>query len=1047
MEEKPFELYGNVQVTPDIPKLTKQDRVRMFRLQAAPRMFQIELARHRSDVPTPMLLGPRQENAPLAFVYTLWELGGEALLLDSIKSGDHRSLYPIAAVTDKLIKSTEIRLDYTRNYFLRSTGGNRGFDGNTHWGYLKYRIFPFFSSDMFGTPGFTAGYVAGIRTDEWDYKQPTHERPIGFAFFGDGAAQQGLFHEVLNGVAARNCKRTPEEIEAVKQFLDPISIEDKVFGGIPMIFIINDNNIACSVTPADEHGNSNLAKRAEGYGNTLGIDVDADNLFSARAAAWQSISEAQRLRSVLVRARTFRGTAHNQDFTAYEDDALARGDFSAVKYLVGHDDAYVKLFKEKWKEDPFVRYGEQLVSEGCASRQELEEIMKEEEAEAKQIIGQALSEPIVTVTGTESERPIFKPFAWGDLPLEKPKNEDCKTQRMGYLESFRLSIKESMEKGAFYLGEDVYFGGVLGLTKGLNKHFGPAQLIDMPISEEWIANFALGLGLYGKTALCEFEFGHFIWDALRSFRIVAPQLFQKNLEFDCIAVAPFGAVSPEIGNGENHESDPTRYIQSMAGIIIFAPSNAYDMLGLMRAARLHRGPKVCLYQISAGKAKKEFSSDVPLEPYIVPLGKAKIVHEGKDVTVVTYGAACVAAACNEALSSEKEGVSIEVIDLRTVYPCDFETIVKSLQKTRCLIIMHEDFGLGGISAYVTSQLKVQYHTHIGDVPVRHVLAKYPFIPSAPALVWDRLPYERDSENDYFHQSEKLRNAIQDILAEKINQNTPKNTHCNIGGVSPQNTIAETVEKIIVTPTAFHREMARRVSLSKRLIPHAGDTTVRADATTLWDYTQKLKEDPWVQMREIKPRLEHIIGYFATRLLRQKEFKVLNSYWDEETKRIIVMPNINIGFVVDATDLNDWGNERLAVPIVHNAEIMPFRTFIETAEAAISRAFSRKLLFTDDQELTFTINNTGVLGGVAPDSVIPITKDKNGKDRPTGMIFNIGAVEEQIDGRRSMSFSLRYDHQISGGRRVMAFAKAMADRVRSLEDSDDVLKLLDDDFQM
>src|SRR3989344_5650203 len=355
MVEKPFvRYYGTSTQISRMPELSKSGHIELFRELAASRMFQVSLAQNRNKTSPMMLLGLCQENAPLAFCHALYELGGEALLLDSIKSGDHRSQYTIAASVDKIVGGREARLDYTRNYLLRNTGGNYGFDNNVHWGYLKYRICPFFSSDMFGTPGIVAGYAYGVRLNEWQDDMEKYERPVGVAFFGDGAAQQGLFHEVLNGVAARNCPRTEESIEKVKQFLDRPSLEAGVFGGIPMVFVINDNGVACSVNPEDEHGNSNLAKRAEGYGNMLGIDVDANNILSMRVAALQAISEAQRLRSVLVRARSFRGTAHNQQFTEYEAGALERGDLSSVKSLTGHDEAYVKFFKEQWKNDPFV---------------------------------------------------------------------------------------------------------------------------------------------------------------------------------------------------------------------------------------------------------------------------------------------------------------------------------------------------------------------------------------------------------------------------------------------------------------------------------------------------------------------------------------------------------------------------------------------------------------------------------------------------------------------------------------------------------------------
>lgn len=991
-----------------MPDFPKREQVAFFRTLAASRAFQVGLAQNRNKMSPMMLLGVLQENAPLVFCHALHEFGGEALLLDSIKSGDHRSQYTIAAAVDKIIGTRDARLDYARNYALRSTGGNHGFDGNVHWGYLKYRILPFFSSDMFGTPGVVAGYAYGIRLNEWDESQEKYERPVGIAFFGDGAAQQGLFHETLNGVAARNCPRSEEAIERAKQFLDKPSLEAGVFGGVPIVFVLNDNEIACTVTPEDEHGNSNLAMRALGYGNTLGIDVDANNIFGMRVAALQAIGEAQNLRSVLVRARTFRGTAHNQQFTEYEKGALESGDLSAVKSLTGHDEAYVKLFKEHWEKDPFVLFGQSLVSNGIATEQELKEIRKAEEAEAKEIIEQALSEPPVVVTGTEKDRPLFPQFDWSGLPLEAPYNKNCATKHMGYQESFRHSIEKIMEKGALYGGQDVYFGGVLGLTRKLNEKFGPMQLINMSLSEEWILAFTLGIGLYGSTAICEFQFAHFIWDALRILRVVSPQYFQKQLEFDCLGILPFGPVQVnekgEVGgSGEYHEADVSRYIQSLAGTIIFAPSNAYDMVGLMNSASKYRGLKMCLYQISAGKAKRgEFSRDVPLKDYYIPFGKAKIVHEGKDITVVTYAAACVSAALNEAEVLKKEGIGVEVIDLRTVYPCDFETILKSIKKTGRLIIMHEDFGIGGISAYITSELKVRYRTETKGIPIEHVVAKYPFAPSAPALASDRLPYERDAEHDFVHRSAELVAAVKELVKKEEKQR----------GV------------IVLKPSAEWRAVAEHLESGpgKDVTPFG---TVECNLKQIIiKINAHKREHP-----QSKLNLWRVLASAAAHVLRDEQFSVLNGFWRkgeaDGTDTVNLYPYVNLGIAYDENlplkmnlEKEGIGGERLKILTLHDAHLLNAKRFSQEAHQLLARVQKGNVSLHDVTGYTFVFNNIGALGFVSGDSILPAG---------TSGMLNMGAVRENGD----VNLQIFFDHRMCDGARAAAFVKAVIKKAHDI----------------
>ena len=187
-----------------------------------------------------------------------------------------------------------------------------------------------------------------------------------------------------------------------------------------------------------------------------------------------------------------------------------------------------------------------------------------------------------------------------------------------------------------------------------------------------------------------------------------------------------------------------RYIVPMSGIVVIAPSNAYDLVGLVRAGHEDDGPVAVMLQMSAG-GTDEFVSDIPATPYTLPLGKAHIVREGTDCTVVAYGAACVAAARNEADVLAKQGISIEVIDLRTVYPWDTETIVWSVQKTGRLVIMHEDHAIPGSVGQMLKGELLEHDellTHL-ITPSIHVLgASTPFIPSQHNLVWDRLPYER-----------------------------------------------------------------------------------------------------------------------------------------------------------------------------------------------------------------------------------------------------------------------------------------------------------------
>jgi len=242
---------------------------------------------------------------------------------------------------------------------------------------------------------------------------------------------------------------------------------------------------------------------------------------------------------------------------------------------------------------------------------------------------------------------------------------------------------------------------------------------------------------------------------------IAPQWYQKGMRYSLTAIFPGGVVHGG-GSGHYHESSPERFLVPMGGIAVVAPSNAYDLVGFMRAAHEFLGPVAVLIQIAA-TGMPEFTSDVPLEPYVIPIGKAKVVREGNDFTVVTYLPACVAAACNEADAlEEKDGISVEVIDLRTLNPPDLPTILESVQKTGRCAIFHEDYRSdGSFGEALLSRLSCNPRfAHALYCHAEVVGAKYLFIPIDLDLVWDRLPYERVGKGvNIKHRSSELAAVI------------------------------------------------------------------------------------------------------------------------------------------------------------------------------------------------------------------------------------------------------------------------------------------------
>ena len=771
--------------------LERADLLDLYRLLAKTRWLNGVLARLRSHIFGVAILSLRQESVPVVPMFVLLKMG---ILLDSIKSGDHRTNFGIATVTDELTAHLEGHnhtMELLRNHFGKATGGNRGRDGNVHYGCLECRILQFMVSDMGRMPGIALGYAQEIARIEYPSLDPANW-PIGVTFFGEGAFQQGGIYEAMNECATGNHKLTMEKLLARvdEQFITPFMREYGVVRPSAFTWFVNKNRYSLFADAIEEHGDSNLAMRATGFGDMVGIEVDADNPVEYYRVCHEAFTRArEEFVSTIVVANTYRGGGHNQDEIAYEPGALERGDFAAVTRVDGVDD--LGEFKEAWKTEPLIQLRKYMLDQDVADESTLDAIYAEQEASMTELAQQVLAEPDITVEEDKKDRTIFPPIDWSSLPLEKPhvvpgiRDDESRVKWMAFNESYTWIVDKllSEDPGVVYFGQDIAKGpgGVLGLTPGLAKKFGPGRVWQTPIAEE--AMFAGGAGRslfvprphivlpegYKKSKpIVEAEFAHFLWDGMIILRVVAPQWYQKGMKFGFIAILPAG---PLPGGGEYHESvEIFAHLMKMQGIVILMPTNAYDLVGLMRAAYEYDGPVAVYLQISA-RNNWEFGREIPLDPYVIPFGKAKIITETQNptVTVVPIGAGCTRATENEASHlKDEDGIEVEIVDLRTAWPFDLATIKKSFFRTGQLVIIQEDTLPGSIGATIESMLtkdeEVQRHfakdliTDIGEglgflerlLTTRiHVISSGEegdiFSPTAENLVWARLPYVRVEE--------------------------------------------------------------------------------------------------------------------------------------------------------------------------------------------------------------------------------------------------------------------------------------------------------------
>lgn len=746
-----------------------EDLRTLYRLAARTRALEETLIIHRAEISGPELTGMGQEAVSAGAFFALRKCG---ILETSIKGPSYRDMYGAVIALDEAAGNNALATDLLRNYLCRTTGGNKGRDGNLHWGALERRLMPFMCSDLAQYAVVAIGYAEELRRREWALIKDRRLRPVGIVSFGDGAAQQGIVHEGLNWTAASNFVRNPEEIALLKEeWVDAITKDLRVIRGAPMIFIIHNNGTACFTDPGDEHGGSLLAKRALGYGNMRGVDVEGTNPEAVYCVVVQAIRDAQNLVSTIIVAHDKRLTGHNEDQITRvfpPEELRVNRKFFEVKSVRGLDVAGLQEFRKAVEMDPVTGlWRSTLLERHLASREDLDGVLMGAREETDLLFDSVLHEPKITVKEDEEDRSVFPPFTYLS-PTEESLGAVAE-KRMGYNKAFQWILQElfSEDPRATYSGEDVASseGGVLGLTKGLRGRFGPTRIWNASLSEGALVATAAGRALAGGKPKIEFQFSGFAMAGLHVLsRVIAPNWYLKKLKFGVTLICPCGIVHGG-SSGYFHEDWPGRFFVPTRGIVIVAPATAYEVAGFMRAAHEYGGPVAIFLQTSAASLE-DFYAEVPEEPFVIPFGKARVLREGTDVSVIAYGAACVAAAKNEAEKLAEEGISLEVIDLRTVYPWDTETIVSSVAKTGRCVIFQEDYYKTAVGQMLKGVLAENTYLEYIKTPRIKVLgAAHPFIPTDKDLMWDSLPYERERDGEGYlrHRSRKLSAAVRELM--------------------------------------------------------------------------------------------------------------------------------------------------------------------------------------------------------------------------------------------------------------------------------------------
>jgi len=313
-----------------------------------------------------------------------------------------------------------------------------------------------------------------------------------------------------------------------------------------------------------------------------------------------------------------------------------------------------------------------------------------------------------------------------------------------------LSIAMRADNRVIVLGEDIGWGGNFGQFRGLLKEFGPRRVIDMPISESIIMAVSVGAASTGMRPVASMSFVEFTMGAMDEIVNQAAKfryMFGGQTSVPIVLRASDGVLR---SSGAQHSESFEAVFAHVPGLKVVAPGTAADAKGLLAAAIADDDPVVYLENKRVGSSRGE----VPEGQYVVPLGKARVAREGRDVTVICYSIMVTYALEAAKVLGEQDGIDVEIVDLRTLVPLDMATVDASVAKTGHVVIAHEAWRFGGFGAELAAQISERHFGRLG-APVARVGAKHSHIPFSPPL-----------ERAVAPQAEEITHAVRTTLAHR-----------------------------------------------------------------------------------------------------------------------------------------------------------------------------------------------------------------------------------------------------------------------------------------
>jgi len=511
---------------------------------------------------------------------------------------------------------------------------------------------------------------------------------------GEGATSEGEFFEALNW--------------AVREHL-------------PVLFVIQNNGYAISVPQASQTA-SEIHRIARGFGMPT-FDVDGTWLEPMYRMLPPVID---RMRAgggpVLVEGRVIRIDSHSSS----DDQRKYRSEEELGKLA---------------RRDPIYQTEQYLLDRGAITKDAVEEIRAEIRAEVDRAAAEADEAAIPGEDGL-----LAHIYSGKALTASEPRPPNYVSgEAVTMIDAINHGLREEMERNPKIVmwGEDIADpkGGVFGVTRGLSQSF-PDRVVNSPLAEASIAGVAGGMALGGYKPIVEIQFADYLWPGFMQMRDeIATVRWRSQGQWTCPVVVRI-AVGGYIKGGPWHSACVESAFAHIPGWYVVFPSCADDAKGLIKSAARSEDPVIFLEHKGLYR-RVQAKTPEPDSGYVIPFGRGRVRREGSDVTVVTWGST-VYLALELARRSEKKGLSIEVVDLRSIVPLDEEIIFQSIRKTSRVVVAHEDTLTMGFGAEVAARIGERFFDHL-DAPVVRVAAKDSFVPSAANLELAVLPSVEDLE--------------------------------------------------------------------------------------------------------------------------------------------------------------------------------------------------------------------------------------------------------------------------------------------------------------